>query len=286
MDYDWLLEVAPTEEHAADHARGADGHRQINDTEVARFRGQAPDKPSHIGLVAASAPGTTDTWRMSDLKATNVAAPDRGPSGAPQEISTGTVTSAPGCAEGKVLFEDGFQSHDPTWGPKDARLTISSGEAVFNPVPGTRTFRWNRAFVFDDVDACATIRLAKNTTDPTASYAGLMFWVEDDRNYYQAVLAPSGYFTVARVADGKVAGERPVDWTKLDVVKTGAKEKNTLRVTSKGSQVEISVNGKQVASFKGEAPGGPSYIGILAASAPSKKGDTWSIADFKVTAPQ
>jgi hypothetical protein len=260
---------------------------RINDIEVARFRGQAPEAPSHIGLVAASAPDATDSWRMSDLKVTNVAAPGSGTSSASPEISTGsTAASAPGCADGKVLFEDGFTSHDPTWGPKDARLTIASGEAVLNPMPGTRTFRWNRVFVFDDVDACATVRLAKNTTDPTLSYAGLMFWVEDNRNYYQAVIAPNGYFTVARVVDGKVVPERPVDWTKLDAVKTGAKEKNTLRVVSKGSQVDISINGKQAASFKGEPPRGPSYIGMLAASAPSRQGDSWSISDFKVTAPQ
>jgi hypothetical protein len=259
----------------------------INETEVARFRGQAPEEPSHIGLVAASAPGTADSWRISDLKVTNVSAPPESESSdASREISTGTVAAAPGCADGKVLFEDGFKSHDPTWGPKDARLEISSGEAVFSPIPGTRTFRWNRVFVFDDVDACATVRLAKNTTDPTSSYAGLMFWVEDNRNFYQAVIAPNGYFTVARVVDGKVQSKRPVDWMKLDVVETGAKEKNTLRVTSKGDQVELSINGKQVASFKGEPPGGPSYIGMLAASAPSKNGDTWSITDFKVTAPR
>ena len=41
-------------------------------------------------------------------------------------------------------------------------------------------------------------------------------------------------------------------------------------------------NAKQVASFKGEAPVQPSYIGLPAASAPGKKSDAWSIADFKV----
>jgi hypothetical protein len=260
---------------------------RVNDTEVARFRAQAPEGPSHVGLVAASAPGTTDTWRLSDLKVTNVASPaEAGAPGAPEPISTGAVPAAPACADGKVLFEDGFTSHDPTWGPKDARLTISAGEAVLSPIPGTRTFRWNRVHVFDDVDACATVSLAKPTSDPTSSYAGLMFWVEDNRNYYQAVLAPNGYFTVARVVDGNVETKRPVDWVKLDNVKTGAKEKNTLRVTAKGDQVGISVNGKEVADFKGEPPRGPSYIGMLAASASSKKGDSWSITGFKVAAPQ
>ncbi len=259
---------------------------RINDSEVARFRGQAPESPSHVGLVAASAPGTTDTWQLSDLKVTNVPPPAEASAATKEPISTGTVAAAPGCADGKVLFEDGFTSHDPTWGPKDARLKIASGEAVLSPVPGTRTFRWNRVFVFDDVDACATVRLDKPTTDSTSSYAGLMFWVEDNRNYYQAVIAPNGYFTVARVVNGVVQDKRPVDWVKLDNAKTGAKEKNTLRVTTKGDHVAISVNGKEVATFMGEPPHGPSYIGMLAASAPSKRGDDWSVTDFKVTAPQ
>ena len=59
-----------------------------------------------------------------------------------------------------------------------------------------------------------------------------------------------------------------------------------LRVTSKGSEVQVSVNGKQVASFKGEAPQQPSYIGMLAASALGKWSDAWSIADFKVAVPR
>ena len=258
----------------------------INDEEVAHFRGQPPEGQSHIGLVAASPPEAADTWRMSALKVTNVSDADATATANSEDVSTGSVNAAPGCAGGKVLFEDAFTSHDPTWGPEDNRLKISSGEAVLTPVPGTRTFRWNRVFVFDDVDACATVRLAKPTADPTTSYAGLMFWVEDNSNYYQAVIAPNGYFTVARVVDGKVLEQRPVDWTKLDAVDKGAKEKNTLRVTAKGDQVTIAVNGKEVASFTGEAPKQPSYIGMLAASASSKRGDTWSITDFKVAQPE
>lgn len=264
---------------------------RINDVEVARFRGQAPREPSYIGLVAASAPDALDSWHMLNLKVTNVATDPADDESAKAEessgdISTGAVVSAPGCADGEVLFADNFKTHDPTWGPAGARLKISSGQAQIKPIPGTRTFRWNRAFVFDDVDACATVRLAKTSADPTTSYAGLMFWVEDNRNYYQAVLAPNGYFTVARVVDGKVTAKRPVEWTKLDVVETGAKEKNTLRVSTKDDQVKIFVNGKEVTSFEGEPPQRPSYIGMLAASAKSKRGDTWTITDFKVTEPE
>jgi hypothetical protein len=265
---------------------------RINDQEVARFRGQSPDAPSHVGLVASSAPTAVDTWRMTDFKVTDVApvapaANTTTPPAAPSDV-TGAVNAAPvaGCGTGKVLFEDAFNDHDPMWGAKGSELTISGGQAEFDPAPGTPALRWNRVFVFDDLDACASVRLAKDTGDPTASYAGLIFWVQDSRNYYQAVMAPNGYFTVARIADGKAVAKRPVEWKKVPAITTGAKEKNVLRVTAKGSDVQIAINGQPAGSFTAEPPPTPSYIGMLAASAASKKGDTWSISDFKVMAPQ
>jgi hypothetical protein len=50
--------------------------------------------------------------------------------------------------------------------------------------------------------------------------------------------------------------------------------------------VAIWINGRQVATFKGDPPKGPRYVGLLAASAPGKTGDTWSITDFKVSVPR
>ncbi len=255
----------------------------INGTEVARVRVQDPGAPSHIGLVAASAPDATSSWRLSDLKVTNVpvSSMPRPAAG----IATGAEKPPEGCGNGKVLFEDAFTSHDLAWGPKDDKLAIAAGEAVLSPAPGTRTLRWNRAFVFDDLDACATARLTSYTSDPITSYSGLMFWVKDDSNFYQAVIAESGHFTVARVVDGQVQQKRPVAWTDLDAAKTKAKERNILRVVTKGDRVVVSVNGRQVAKFNGDRPKGPSYVGVLAASSPGKTGDTWSITDFKVAAP-
>ena len=296
-----LVEAAPVPWTKADALKLAPGEKntlrvtlkgqmvvvRINDSEVARFHGQAPDGPSRIGLVAASSPDVSNTWHLSDLKVTNVPLDKTaGKSAGDKKNSADTVASAPGCADGKVLFVDNFRAHDPTWGRKDARLKISSGKAVFTPVPGTRTFRWNRVFVFDDLDACATVSLAKGTSDATASYAGLMFWVEDNQNYYQAVIAPNGYFTIARIINGRDAPSRPVKWTKTNAIKYGAKKKNTLRLILKGDQVGVLINGKEVANFTGEPPSRPSYIGLLAASAPSKRGDTWSVTDFKITEPQ
>jgi hypothetical protein len=296
-----LVEAAPVPWTKADALKLAPGEKntlrvtlegqmvvvRINDSEVARFRGQPPDGPSRIGLVAASSPDVSNTWHMSELKVTNVPLDKTaGKRAGGKKNSTDRAASAPSCADGKVLFVDDFRAHDPTWGRKDARLKISSGKAVFTPVPGTRTFRWNRVFVFDDLDACATVSLAKGTSDATASYAGLMFWVEDNQNYYQAVIAPNGYFTIARIINGRDAPSRPIKWTKTNAIKYGAKKKNTLRLILKGDQVGVLINGKEVANFTGEPPSRPSYIGLLAASASSKRGDTWSVTDFKITEPQ
>ena len=260
----------------------------VNDTEVARFRGQAPQRASHVGLVASSAPSAVDTWRMTDFKAAEVAAPAAADTAIPSGDTTGAVNPAPttNCGTGQVLFEDKFTEHDPMWGMKNAEVRIADGEAEFDPTPGTPTLRWNRAFVFGDLDACASVRLAKETNDPTASYAGLLFWVEDSRNYYQAVIAPNGYFTVARIVDGKAVAKRPIAWTKVGAVKTGAKERNTLRLIVKGGDVQVLINGQPAGSFRAEAPRGPSYVGMLAASAATKKGDTWSISGLRVTAPE
>jgi hypothetical protein len=264
---------------------------RINDKEIARFRGQAPDAPSYVGLVASSAPAAVDTWSFTDLKVTEGAGANASAaSGAPMQPgdATGTVSAAPvaGCGNGKVLFDDEFKVHDPLWGAKSAELDIANGQAEFDPAPGTPTLRWNRGFVFGDLDACASVSLAKTTTDPTTSYAGLIFWVEDSRNYYQAVIAPNGYFTVARIADGKAVAKRPVEWKKVPAIKSGAQEKNVLRITAKGRDVQVAINGQAAASFTADPPHTPSYIGIMAASAASKNGDTWLITDFKVTAPQ
>lgn len=264
----------------------------INDAEVARFRGQPPEAASHAGIVASSAPFAVDTWRVSDFKAVDgkpasTPAAAEGPSSGEGEEVTGAIEAASsGCGAGKVLYDKAFAEYDANWGMKDSKFDIADGVATFNPSPGTPALRWNRVFVFADMDACADFTLANNTANATASYAGLVFWVQDSRNYYQAVLAPNGYFTVARIVDGKALPKRPVAWTKLAAAKTGSKQKNTMRVTINGEQVSIAVNGNPAGSFKGEPPRWPSHIGLLAASADSKNGDTWQVGDLKVAAPQ
>src|SRR5262249_8822903 len=207
---------------------------------------------TNVAAPATAAPAAAPAAPSGDAAANATASPT------PPSV-TGAVNVAPpaGCGGGKVLFEDVFAEHDSNWGVQDGQFGIAGGEAVFSPAPGTPALRWNRVFVFGDLDACANFLLGKETSDPTASYAGLLFWVEDSRNYYQAVMAPNGYFTVARIVDGKVVAKRPIEWKKTAAIKTGAKERNVLRVTAKGSDVQVAINGQSAGSFMGEPPRWP-----------------------------
>ena len=50
----------------------------------------------------------------------------------------------------------------------------------------------------------------------------MLFWVVDKDNFYQAVIAPNGMFTVARKVSGKIVPTAPVGWLQTsDAVKTG-----------------------------------------------------------------
>ena len=110
---------------------------------------------------------------------------------------------------------------------------------------------------------------------PRAATPGMLFWVVDKDNFYQAVIAPNGMFTVARKVSGKIVPTAPVAWLQSDAVKTGANEKNTLRVTLEGQTVIVRINDKEIARFRGQAPEAPSYVGLVASSAPAAV-DTWS----------
>ena len=186
-----------------------------------------------------------------------------------------------------MLFDDEFKVHDPMWGAKSAELDIANGQAEFDPAPGTPTLRWNRGFVFGDLDACASVRLAKATTDPTTSYAGV-----DLLGGGQPQLLSGGdraQRLFHRGAHRRRQGRRqaPGGMEEGAGDQIPAPRRRTFCASRRRARdVQIAINGKPAASFTAEPPHTPSYIGMLAASAASKNGDTWVISDFKVTAPQ
>jgi hypothetical protein len=83
--------------------------------------------------------------------------------------------------------------------------------------------------------------------------AGLLFWGEDNRTYFQFGILNNGKFWIARKQDGKWLGTiaANVDSTAIN---QGPGATNTLRVKTEGNAVSFFINGTKVRDLRGQAP--------------------------------
>ncbi|MGE0055329.1 MAG: hypothetical protein AB7S74_14070 [Hyphomicrobium sp.] len=198
-------------------------------------------------------------------------------------VFTFPLHSAEACNGDKVLFEEKFEFADPAWGwnSQSEVFKIGDGKAIIRATQNTTAWASNAAFLFDNVDICYTSILTEQTSDPTNSFSGLMFWFVDNENFFALYTASNGYFKVARRIAGQWAAD-PIKWTTTDVLKQGPNQANKVRVRLEDQTITVEINDKQVIKFRGQAPGRPTSIGFLASSAPSSV-DSWAFSDLKVT---
>src|SRR4029079_17018915 len=114
------------------------------------------------------------------------------------------ATPAFACTGPSVQISGEFQTGDKGWGEADGQFQPKGGEAGLTPQVGTQTARWNAGAALANLDACVTIAMPETTADATRSYAGMLFWVVDKDNFYEAVISPNGMFTVARKVGGRI----------------------------------------------------------------------------------
>src|SRR5919108_3552666 len=108
----------------------------------------------------------------------------------------GAADPALACNGDRLLFEDDFTTHDTTlWGKPDKSFEIKGGRAQFHPDANHLWWSWNTIFAFDDADICVTIALIE-TTDPTRSYGGLVFWGEGQDKIHLLQVVFHGLFQV------------------------------------------------------------------------------------------
>ena len=188
---------------------------------------------------------------------------------------------AQACTGDKILFEEKFEFADPTWGAQSNGFKIGDGKAILRAPQNSVQLQWNTAFVFDNADICITLLLTEQTSDPTNSSGGLMFWVTDNQNYFTLETSTNGYFRIARRSAGQWVAN-PIGWTTTDALKQGPNQPNKLRLRLEGQTVTVEINDKQVIKFRGQAPGRPSSIGLTSGSAPTST-DPWAFSDLKVT---
>jgi hypothetical protein len=152
------------------------------------------------------------------------------------------ATPAMACSGPSVVISGDFKTGADGWGDADVQFQPQGSTAVLTPQVGTQTARWNAGAELTDLEACVSIAMPATTADATRSYAGMLFWVTDKDNFYQAVVSPNGMFTVARKVAGRIVPTPPVNWMQTSALKLGANDLNTLRVAIEGQNVIVRIN--------------------------------------------
>ncbi len=194
------------------------------------------------------------------------------------ELTT-LMAPAEACNGSKILFDDDFSMHDPSWGALTEQFEIKGGKATVKPPPNRAQVQLNTGFAFEEADICVTVT-AIEVADPKAAHAGLIFWAKDYDNYYVFQIASNGLYNVARRLGGKWVST--IARSESDAIKQGPNQSNALRLTFKGQTVVLAINGKEVTRFRAQAPDGPSFIGVYAESQ-SVSADNWQFTNLKVT---
>src|SRR4029453_11419248 len=91
------------------------------------------------------------------------------------------------CTGQSVHLDGEFKTGELGWGHTDEQFQAKGREAVLTPQPGTQIARWDTAVTLTDLDVCVTLTLPASTADAARTYAGLLFWLTDKDNFYEAV---------------------------------------------------------------------------------------------------
>jgi hypothetical protein len=182
-------------------------------------------------------------------------------------------------ADDAVIFSDDFTMLDPGWGNANEQLSIAGGKLIIKPVPTKSYDALYQGTTFNDVDIRVKMVQTEGAGDESG---GIDFWATDTDHVYSALITSDGSFAVTRYNAGKWL--YPVNWQKPDGIKKGLNQVNELRVVLKGRQATVSINDKQITSFKGFPPDGGSEIGVHAES--GTKVYTWAFSDFVASKPQ
>ncbi len=185
-----------------------------------------------------------------------------------------------GCKGSQVLYEDNFATLDPAWGTPGPNLSFKDSKLILQADVNTGFVALNKANLFNDVDACVSVTMAKSD-DPNFG-GGLVFWAKDSNNYYAVLVSGGGQVSVRRYVNNNSSAF--VDWSENPAVKKGIGQINQLRVVTSGNQATVYVNDTQVATFTGQPPDGGSFIGVKCSSA-EKSQIVWEFSNLKITKP-
>jgi hypothetical protein len=162
------------------------------------------------------------------------------------------------CEGGEIIFEDQFADDAGGWPLRDT-VEVKDGLFVFKLPPDDMQSNLNLTFTVKDADICSET-VWPNGDQPMLG-AGLLFWGEDNRTYFQFGILNNGKFWIARKQDGKWLGTIAAN-VESSAIKTAPGEANVLRVKAEGNKLSFYINGTKVRELRGQAPKGDWRFGL------------------------
>jgi hypothetical protein len=117
-------------------------------------------------------------------------------------LGCGAIVGANGaqaCGNGKVTFEDKFETLDPSWGKASDRLSVDKGALVIKAEPGQGRWAISQSDYYIDA-AISVDATVMNVPDPNSGFTAIVFWYQDNSNYYEFGCWPAGDIRVNRAA--------------------------------------------------------------------------------------
>jgi glucose/mannose transport system substrate-binding protein len=183
----------------------------------------------------------------------------------------------------QVLYEDNFANLDPSWGKPSEILSAKDGKLKLKPALNSTQSVLNQSNVSDDADIQVDVTMSGGDANVAGLDVpgGLIFWAKDYHNFYCLCINAIGSFKISHYVDNQ--WQTPVNWTENEAINKGAEQLNRLRVVTRGGEATAYINGKQVATIKGQPLQGGCRIGISGGSAKDSP-NTWQFAKLKVIA--
>ena len=187
--------------------------------------------------------------------------------------------AAAACEGEEIIFEDKFADDAGGW-PLRETVEVKDGSFVFKLPPDDMQSNLNVTFTVKDADICSETVWPDG--DQPMLGAGLLFWGQDNRTYFQFGILNNGKFWIARKQDGKWLGTiaANVDSTAIN---QGPGATNTLRVKTTGNNASFFINGTKVRDLRGQAPKGDWRFGLSGDNFDKEKDATVVFKTVKVT---
>jgi hypothetical protein len=153
------------------------------------------------------------------------------------------------CDGQDVIFQDNFTDDAGGWTINQG-IEVKDGTFVFKLAPDDMQSDLNVTFTVQDADICSEAVWPDG--DPVTLGAGLLFWGEDNKTYFQFGVLNNGKFWIARKRDGK--WHTIVENVDTNAINTSPGSSNTLRVKASGDTASFFINGTKVRDLRGQPP--------------------------------